>query len=50
MSAVALAFDDGEDEQAKAGAGAALLISAAEMLCALAAAGVPRDRLGGCNP
>jgi hypothetical protein len=35
---LALAFDDG-DEQAKAGAAAALVISAATMLCALAAAG-----------
>jgi hypothetical protein len=44
-----VANDDG-DEQAKTGAAAAVLISAAEMLCALAAAGVPDDRLGGCNP
>jgi hypothetical protein len=37
-----------DDEQAKAGA-AALLVSAATMLCALAAAGVQRDGLSGCS-
>jgi hypothetical protein len=45
-----VASHDGEDEQVKAGAAAALVIGAATMLCALAAAGVPHDRLGGCNP
>jgi hypothetical protein len=49
MTGSALAFGDGDDEQVKAGA-ATLLISAAEMLCALAAAGVPHDRLGGYTP
>jgi hypothetical protein len=34
---------------AKAGAAAAMVVSAAEMLCALAAAGVQRDGLGGCS-
>jgi hypothetical protein len=46
----ALAFGDDDDEQVRAAAAAALLVSAAGMLCALAAAGVPHDRLGGCNP
>jgi hypothetical protein len=41
------AGDDGDERVAAA---AALLVSAAEMRCALAAAGVPHDRLGGCNP
>jgi hypothetical protein len=43
----ALASGDGDDEQVAA---AALLVSAAEAVCALAAAGVPRDRLGGSTP
>jgi hypothetical protein len=45
MSATALASDD--DEQARAGAAAAMVVTALEMLCALAAAGVPHDRLDG---
>jgi hypothetical protein len=40
-----VASDDG-DEQVRAAA-AALLISAVTALCALAATGVPHDRLGG---
>jgi hypothetical protein len=45
--AVVLAFEEGDDEQARAGAAAAMVVSATEMLCALAAAGVPHDRLDG---
>jgi hypothetical protein len=43
-----VAAGDRDDEQVRAKA--ALLVSAAEAVCALAAAGVPHDRLGGCNP
>jgi hypothetical protein len=43
----ALAFDD--DEQVKAGVAAALLISGATALGALAAAQLPHDQLGGCS-